>query len=309
MQVGSRGSSLLRSPIFLLPFLAPSIQAASPVAAFYTFRTFVSTSKPVKFKPTTNFHTCIRHASSAAAAAAPEQQSPEDDRARSYPEPLYTPSRRSAEDLRKRQTTLLDRIRNPSKYQQAPRSKEDREQEINSLLGSPSQSTTNESTRPDSRLALGDIHGGSSADYVERKRAEQQRIDFAEAQARRGPRQGRIIRGMNMPQAQNAQAEQARVALHIEEPTRAMATIKSRPSLGRTVEVAPERGLDLGRALRSLEINCAVNNVRGDAFKQRFHERPGLKRKRLKSVRWRRNFRQGFKAVVAKVKAMRRKGW
>ncbi|KAL8696589.1 MAG: hypothetical protein Q9201_007585 [Fulgogasparrea decipioides] len=304
MQVGCRGPSFLRSQISLLPFLAPSIQATSPVVAFYTLRTYVSASNPVKCKRTTNSHACIRHASS---AAAPEQQSPEGDGARSNPESLFKLSRRFSEDLRKRHTTLLDRMRNLQKYQQAPRSKEDRDQEIDALLGGPSHSTTTGSNRPDSRMTLGDIHGGSSADYVERKRAEQQRKDFAEALAQRGSRQGRIFRGMVMPQAQNAPAEQS--ALHIEEPTRAVATIKSRPSLGRTVEVVPERGLDLGRALRSLEINCAVNNVRGDALKQKFHERPGLKRKRLKSVRWRRNFKQGFKAVVAKVKAMRRKGW
>ncbi|KAL9039264.1 MAG: hypothetical protein Q9214_004947 [Letrouitia sp. 1 TL-2023] len=94
-----------------------------------------------------------------------------------------------------------------------------------------------------------------------------------------------------------------------EEPTRAQATIKSRPSVGRTVEVLPSRGMDLGRAIRTLEITCAVNNIRQDSIRQKFHERPGMKRKRLKRERWRRRFGEGFRAVVGKVKTMRRKGW
>ncbi|KAI4163289.1 MAG: hypothetical protein LQ342_003024 [Letrouitia transgressa] len=94
-----------------------------------------------------------------------------------------------------------------------------------------------------------------------------------------------------------------------EEPTRAQATIKSRPSVGRTVEVLPNRGMDLGRAIRTLEITCAVNNIRQDSIRQKFHERPGMKRKRLKRERWRRRFGEGFRAIVGKVKTMRRKGW
>ncbi|MCJ1391755.1 hypothetical protein MMC18_004620 [Xylographa bjoerkii] len=79
--------------------------------------------------------------------------------------------------------------------------------------------------------------------------------------------------------------------------------------IGRSEEVDPDRGLDLGRALKKLEVKCNYNNVRGDVQKQRFHERPGLKRKRLKSERWRKRFKEGFKAVVAKVQDMRNRGW
>ena len=91
--------------------------------------------------------------------------------------------------------------------------------------------------------------------------------------------------------------------------TRASLTIRSRPSVGRTVEINPDRGVDLGRGIKNLEITCALNNVRVDSAKQRFHERPGLKRKRLKSERWRKRFQIGFRHVVGKVKVMRRKGW
>lgn len=79
--------------------------------------------------------------------------------------------------------------------------------------------------------------------------------------------------------------------------------------VGRSEEVDPSKGLDLGRALRKMEVKLALNNVRLDFQRQRFHERAGLKRKRLKSVRWRRRFKEGFRAVVAKVQDMRRKGW
>lgn len=180
---------------------------------------------------------------------------------------------------------------------------------MNALLDFPGDSSGNETNRPITETAYSGIQGGTTADYAERMRAEQRRKDYETARDQLSPRQGRISRGMVMPQFQNTLPELVKYSLGEEEPTRHMATIKSRPSLGRTVEIMPERGFDLGRALRSLEINCAVNNVRNDLQKQRFHERPGLRRKRLKSVRWRRNFRQGFKDVVAKVKTMRRKGW
>lgn len=81
------------------------------------------------------------------------------------------------------------------------------------------------------------------------------------------------------------------------------------PSVGRTVAVDPNRGMDVGRAFRSLEINCARNKVRADFNKQRFHERPGLKRKRLRSERWRRRFREGFKGMVKMVSSMKKQGW
>lgn len=90
---------------------------------------------------------------------------------------------------------------------------------------------------------------------------------------------------------------------------RAVRTIESSPSVGRTVELNPKRGVDLARALRKLRFECTSNNVVKDQLKQRYHERPGMKRKRLKRERWRVRFNQGFRAMVQKVLAMRRKGW
>ena len=90
---------------------------------------------------------------------------------------------------------------------------------------------------------------------------------------------------------------------------RAKRTVRSRPAVGRTIEVLPDRGVDVGRALRNLDIACSTNRVRQDLSRQRFHERPGMKRKRLKSERWRKMFKQSFRATVMRVKEMRRKGW
>ncbi|KAI9775876.1 MAG: hypothetical protein M1839_000750 [Geoglossum umbratile] len=86
-------------------------------------------------------------------------------------------------------------------------------------------------------------------------------------------------------------------------------TMRLNPSAGRSVAVNKNRGIDFARALRNLELLCRRNSVRTDFMRQRFHERPGLKRKRLKSMRWRRNFMKGFKGMVSKVDEMRKKGW
>lgn len=81
------------------------------------------------------------------------------------------------------------------------------------------------------------------------------------------------------------------------------------PNVGRTVKVNVARNMDVARAFRQLEINCRVNQVKQDAARQRFHERPGLKRKRVRSERWRRTFKEGFKGMIALVKKMKKQGW
>lgn len=79
------------------------------------------------------------------------------------------------------------------------------------------------------------------------------------------------------------------------------------PKTGRTVNIGA--GIDIGRGFRLLEQSCARNKVRSDFTKQRFHERGGLKRKRLRRERWRRRFMDGFKSTIARVKEMKRQGW
>ena len=79
-------------------------------------------------------------------------------------------------------------------------------------------------------------------------------------------------------------------------------------STGRSI-VLNDRGRDLVRGLSMLSSLVARNNIRRDFNQQRFHERPGLKRKRLKSERWRRNFKEGFSQAVGRVQELTRKGW
>ncbi|KAL8667743.1 MAG: hypothetical protein Q9168_007207 [Polycauliona sp. 1 TL-2023] len=302
MQVASRTPSLLRSPSPLLLFLAPSIAPVSPTAAPRPCSRLLVTSSGIRRRQLIRSHQTVRQASSAAAAA-PQDQSLEDDPPQLNDQPLLKPQREPHQDPKKRQLSLLDKFKDPSRNIQAPISDQERSRQIDSLLDKVSdrpRSDANSSTPSNT------YNGETAAGMVERLRAESRRKDFAASEKERS-RQGSLSRGMMMPPRTLDPRQQDMI--HIQEATRAVATIKSRPSLGRTVEVMPERGLDLGRALRSLEINCAVNNVRNDAQTQRFHERPGAKRKRLHSVRWRRNFKIGFKAVVGKVKNMRRKGW
>lgn len=79
------------------------------------------------------------------------------------------------------------------------------------------------------------------------------------------------------------------------------------PTLGKTVQV--KNGGDVGRAFREVEQLCGRNRVRADFNKQRFHERAGLKRKRLHSERWRRRFKEAFRGTVKMVNKMRKQGW
>ncbi|KAI7541319.1 hypothetical protein KC331_g8650 [Hortaea werneckii] len=83
---------------------------------------------------------------------------------------------------------------------------------------------------------------------------------------------------------------------------------KLNASVGRTVYTNPNT-MDPARAFRALEMQCARNSVRRDFQRQRFHERPGLKRKRLHSERWRRRFKEGFRGVVGLVQKMKKQGW
>lgn len=80
-----------------------------------------------------------------------------------------------------------------------------------------------------------------------------------------------------------------------------------RPSVGRTVNL--DRTVDLARGLGLLNTRVRVNKINQDLSKQRFHERPGLKRKRLRSERWRARFKDGFKATCSRVQELARQGW
>ncbi len=123
---------------------------------------------------------------------------------------------------------------------------------------------------------------------------------------------GQVAQSMDFPRPADLQGNPSASLLNnikIKPAVRAKRTIRSRPTVGRTIEVYQEGGQHVAGALKKLEILCAVNKIRSDQFRQRFHERPGLKRKRLKSERWRKLFRASFRMTVARVQEMRRKGW
>ncbi|KAK4222971.1 hypothetical protein QBC38DRAFT_488736 [Podospora fimiseda] len=83
--------------------------------------------------------------------------------------------------------------------------------------------------------------------------------------------------------------------------------MRLRPQTGRTI---PVQGMvDVARAFKILEGHCSRNKVRADSRMQKYHERPGLKRKRLKSERWQARFRQGFSATISRVMELRGQGW
>jgi len=76
------------------------------------------------------------------------------------------------------------------------------------------------------------------------------------------------------------------------------------PTAGRSVVVIT----DVAQAFMKLRSVISQNKVRQDWNRQRFHERPGSKRKRLKSERHRRRFKEGFKRMVRVVLDMKKKG-
>jgi small subunit ribosomal protein MRP21 len=81
------------------------------------------------------------------------------------------------------------------------------------------------------------------------------------------------------------------------------------PTYGRTVDLDASRGRDIVRGIGMLGSLMARNKVKADFNKQRFHERGGLKRKRLASERWRARFKAGFREVTGRVSELTRKGW
>lgn len=85
--------------------------------------------------------------------------------------------------------------------------------------------------------------------------------------------------------------------------------LRLRPSVGRTVNCGKGSKVDLARGLQLLNSQVRKNRIQQDLFRQRFHERPGLKRKRLKSERWRARFKDGFKATCGRVRELARQGW
>jgi small subunit ribosomal protein MRP21 len=83
--------------------------------------------------------------------------------------------------------------------------------------------------------------------------------------------------------------------------------LRLRPSTGRTVHV---RGnVDLARGFRLLHRAVTQNKIKRDERMARAYERPGLKRKRLKSERWAARFKYAFKSTIARAMELKGQGW
>lgn len=85
--------------------------------------------------------------------------------------------------------------------------------------------------------------------------------------------------------------------------------MKLGPTLGRQIPVEPERGIDLGAALRKLGQTIGQNRVRQDSASQRFHVRKGMVRKQKKMQRWKKLFKVSFQDTVGKIQRMQAQGW
>jgi hypothetical protein len=80
-----------------------------------------------------------------------------------------------------------------------------------------------------------------------------------------------------------------------------------RPVSGKTIHCGT--GMDPTRAFAALNRLTALEATALTQRRQRFHERPGLKRKRLKSERWRKRFAVGFSSTVKRVQDLAKQGW
>ncbi|KAJ5666143.1 uncharacterized protein N7477_008591 [Penicillium maclennaniae] len=85
--------------------------------------------------------------------------------------------------------------------------------------------------------------------------------------------------------------------------------LKLGPTLGRQVHVEPERGVDLGAAIRNLNMVVNANKIKQQSFQQKFHVRKGMVRKQQRRERWRKLFRFSFQETVKKIQRMQAQGW
>lgn len=83
--------------------------------------------------------------------------------------------------------------------------------------------------------------------------------------------------------------------------------IRAVPSTGRTVHISG--GVNPARAFAMLNQRVIGNRVQTIFNRQRFYERPGLKKKRLRMSRWRSRFKTGFQSTVVRVQELVRQGW
>lgn len=80
------------------------------------------------------------------------------------------------------------------------------------------------------------------------------------------------------------------------------------PRIGRTVQVTGA-STDIEKKLRMLNAVCTQNQIRSQFYSQRFHERTGLKRKRLRKERHAKRFKTTFKQLCSRARELGLQGW
>ncbi|CAG9990117.1 unnamed protein product [Clonostachys byssicola] len=111
--------------------------------------------------------------------------------------------------------------------------------------------------------------------------------------------------------AYNTYALQTGVANRSGTPTE---NVYAKPVTGKTVFLegryggAQKAGNPAG-AFRVLDRLVKEQKVKRLFNQQRFHERKGMKRKRLRMERWRFRFKDGFKAAASRVLELKKQGW
>lgn len=105
----------------------------------------------------------------------------------------------------------------------------------------------------------------------------------------------------------------------IEDPT-SQHRVHTRPTTGRTVflehagrgSAASKQGLSATSAQHAFQVlNRTIKDqkIKTLHYRQRFHERKGMMRKRLRMERWRTRFKKGFKATTSRVLELKKQGW
>ena len=340
MEVGRSGEGLLRNrSLLILPFLAPCVPQS-------WLKTRQKIWKVTQYKsyPTCAvkcFTTCSRRKQQPVTAAEQtrSRDPPPGDRGAPLARPANDPSRRSAPESTKQKlgpeyiTDWLGDLSNPSlsnrrtamangdrpSYNQTPRTRRQDNTPQPDLLDPVASTVGGQNAVRSDKQAVDD-----KLNEIQRYQNSAEEVEAAYRQYKADKSSGSstgggILENMRFPQtnltpAQQRQTQQNllqhQISKDVDKTTpRARRTIQSRPSVGRTIELDPHKGIDFGRSLNMLGARLAQNKVRGMKSKQQFHERPGMKRKRLRSERWRRFFKAGFQATVQRVKQMKMQGW
>lgn len=123
-----------------------------------------------------------------------------------------------------------------------------------------------------------------------------------------GPKRSTSIDFLSMLDSRNSIHNQITTLDPLERPK-----VRAATATGRTVFVknftGPNAASSAPVAINILNKLVQQQGVRAKFNYQRFHERRGMKKKRLKMVRWRKQFKAGFRATVKRVMELKRQGW